>query len=110
MNGPKEIITHNDAPDGQFICVMSAESREPAPGWELLEPEGGLSMLMNAAEGRAPKDVTSKARTLWQAAKEGFILSMLVAWAILEIIVFVLAVVGAALGIGYLMWWLTINY
>ncbi len=100
-----ERITRNTAPDGEFICIMGVQ--EKVPGIDLMEPEGGLSMLMAAADGRAPKTAhPAKPPTKWEAFKDGFFFALYVAWILVQIIGAVIAVVVAASIIGFGIWFI----
>lgn len=96
---PKDVVIHNSAPDGEFICVYGTEERRPAP--ELLPPEGGLSQLMEAAEGRAPKTVITKKPSLFDAAVTGFVYALYVGWQLIRVIAAGIAILVAAAVVGY---------
>ena len=101
MNAPKDRVTVNDTADGQFICIMGESSSEAAPPLEILPPEGGLSQLMAAAEGRAPKTVKPKKASLLDAAVTGFIYALYVGWQLAKVIAAAVAILVAAAVLGY---------
>lgn len=102
---PKDLVIHNHAPDGEFMCINSISSEEKL---ELLPPEGGLSMLMAAAEGRAPKTIPRvHVPTKWEAFKDGLIYSLYVGWLLTQVIAAFITIIVAAACVGYGVWYLT---
>lgn len=122
---PKDRVVSGENADGEFICVYGMDEHKPAPlpdinyqdlaKCEVLPPLGGLATLMQAAEGRAPKDVTPRKSTFpdeepmtfFECIVVGFVAALIIAWTLLRILALFIAACVATVLIGVAIAYLT---
>lgn len=97
MNKPKDSVTINDTPDGEFICVMGYEERMPLPEIDM----GPFMVGARMVKAKPYKKPIGPWRELWN----GFKFSLGVSWYIGQVLIVMIAILVAASLIGAAFWY-----
>jgi len=91
---PKELVIHNRAPDGEFMCVYGTEETKP------------IDLELERIAPKPPIFPKMEKLTLLDYAIIGFIGAFIIAWDLLKVIAVFIAIVVTvgviAVGLSYL--------